>query len=79
MCSVLDDRIFDCLLTAMAAVQAEDLRAYFPFVGDLNNQHEYGHSLGSATTNRQGDAAFDFAAVSGCDQLVVDPSTWWNT
>ena len=28
----LDDRIFDCLLTAMAAVQAEDVRASFLFV-----------------------------------------------
>ena len=27
--------------------------------------------LGSTTTNRQGFAAFDFATVSGCDQLVV--------
>ena len=26
---VLDDRIFDCLLTSMAAVQAEDVRASF--------------------------------------------------
>ena len=32
----LDDRIFDCLLASMAAVQAEDVRAYFLFVGDLN-------------------------------------------
>ena len=26
------------------------------------------------TTNRHGVAAFDFAAVSGCDQLVVGPT-----
>ena len=32
----IDDRIFDCLLTSMAAVQAEDVRASFLFVGDLN-------------------------------------------
>ena len=32
----LDDRIFDCLLESMAAVQAEDVRAFFLFVGDLN-------------------------------------------
>ena len=32
----LADRIFDCLLTSMAAVQAEDVRASFLFVGDLN-------------------------------------------
>ena len=31
----LDDRIFDCLL-ASAAVQAENVRSSFLFVGDLN-------------------------------------------
>ena len=30
--------------------------------------------MGSTTTNRQGVAAFDFATVSGCDQLVVSPT-----
>ena len=34
-----DDRIFDCLLASMAAVQAEDLRAAFLFVGDSNGHH----------------------------------------
>ena len=53
----------------MAAVQAEDVRAPFLFVGDLNgHQQEW---LGSTTTNRHGVAAFDFGTVSGCDQLVV--------
>ena len=32
----LDDQIFDCLLASMAAVQAEDVRASFLFVGDVN-------------------------------------------
>ena len=36
----LDDRIFDCLLASMAAVQAEDVRASFLFVGDLNGHHQ---------------------------------------
>ena len=36
----LDDRIFDCLLASMAAVQAEDVRAPFLFVGDLNGHHQ---------------------------------------
>ena len=35
----LDDRIFDCLQASMAAMQAEDVRASFLFVGDLNGQH----------------------------------------
>ena len=64
----LDDRIFDCLLTSMAAV-AEDVHASILFVGDLNGHHQ--EWLGSTTTNRNGVAAFDFASVSGCDQLVV--------
>ena len=29
----LDDRIFDCLLASMAALQAEDVRASFPVCG----------------------------------------------
>ena len=68
----LDDRIFYCLLASMAAVQAEDVRASFIFVGDLNGHHQ--EWLGSTTTHRHGVAAFDFATVSGCDQLVVGPT-----
>ena len=74
----LDDRIFDCLLASMAAVQTEDIRAFFLFVGDLNGHHR--ERLGSTTTNRHGIAAlyfataFDFSTVSGCDQLVVGPT-----
>ena len=60
------------ILASMAAVQAEDVRASFLFVGDLNGHHE--QWLGSATTNRHGVAAFDFATVSGCDQLVIGPT-----
>ena len=56
----------------MAAVQAEDSRASFLFVGDLNGHHQ--EWLGSTTTNRHGVAAFDFATVSGYDQLVVGPT-----
>ena len=68
----LDNRIFDCLLESMAAMQAEDDRASFLFVGDLNGHHQ--EWLGSTTTNRHGVAAFDFTTVSGCDQLVVGPT-----
>ena len=53
----------------MAAVEAEDVRASFPFVGDLNGHCQ--EWLGSTTTNRHGVAVFDFATVSGCDQLFV--------
>ena len=56
----------------MAAVQAEDIRASFLFVSDLNGHHQ--EWLGSTTTNSHGVAAFEFATVSGCDQLVVGPT-----
>ena len=68
----LDDRIFYCLLASTAAVQAEDVRASSPFVSDLNGHHQ--EPLGTTTTNRHGVAAFDFATVSACDQLVVGPT-----
>ena len=67
----LDDRIFDCLLASMAAVQAEDVCASFLFVWDLNVHQEW---LGSTTMNSHGVAAFDLATVSGCDPLVVGPT-----
>ena len=68
----LDDRNFDCLLASKVAVRAEDVRASFLFVGDLNGNHQ--EWLGSTTTNSRGVAAFDFATVSGCDQFVVGPT-----
>ena len=68
----LDDRIFHCLLASMAAVQAEDIRASFQLAGDLNGNHQ--EWLGSTTRYHHGVAAFDFATVSGCDQLVVGPT-----
>ena len=76
----LDNRIFYCLLASMAAVQAEDVRASFLFVGDLNgHQQEW---LGSTTTDRHGVAAFDFAAfdfaiswLSAQPMLVVEHLT----
>ena len=63
----LDDQNFECLLASMAAVQAEDVRASFLSVGDLNGHHQ--KWLGSTTTNRHGVAAFEFSTVSGCVQL----------
>ena len=56
----------------MAAVLAEDVRASFLFMGDLNGHHQ--EWMGFTTTNRHGVAAFDFATVSSCDQLVVVPT-----
>ena len=58
----LDDRIYECLLTAMTAVQAADARASFLFVGDMNcHPQEW---LGSTTTNCHGVAALDFSTES---------------
>ena len=68
----LDDRIYDCLPTAMAAVQAADERASFLFVGDLNGHYQ--EWLGSTTTNRHGVTALDFSTVPGCDQHVIGPT-----
>ena len=48
------------------------MSASFLFVGELNGHHQ--EWLGSTITNRHGVAAFDFASVSGCDQLVVGPT-----
>ena len=56
----------------MPALQAENVLTSFLFVGDLNGHHQ--EWLGSTTTNRHSFVAFDFASVSGCDQLVVGPS-----
>ena len=51
----LDSRIFYCLPALMAAVQSEDVRASFLFVGDVNGHHQ--EWLGSTTTNHHGIAA----------------------
>ena len=41
-------------------------------MGDLNGHHQTW--LGFTTANRHGVAVFDFATVSGCDQLLVGPT-----
>ena len=56
---------YDCLLTAMAAVQAADVHASFLFVGDLNGHHQEWSS--STAMNCHGVAALNFGTVSGCD------------
>ena len=69
--SNLDDSISNCLLISIAAGQAEDVRASFLLMGDLNGHHQ--EWLGSITTNRHVVAAFDLETVSGCIQLIVSP------
>ena len=71
----LDDRIFDWLLASIAAVQAElSMRMSVPisYLWVIYGHHQ--EWLGSTTMNRHGVVAFDFATVSGCDQLVVCPT-----
>ena len=63
---------FECLLTSMAAVQAEDVRVSLLFVSDLNNHRQ--EWLHYTSNNRQGVASFDCATLSGCDQLVDGPT-----
>ena len=48
----LSANIFDCLLMAIAYVQAVDRKASFLFVDDVNAYHE--EWLGSVTTNLHG-------------------------
>ena len=56
----------------MLVVLAEDVRASFYFMGDLNGHHQ--EWLGSTTINRDSVAINDFATVLGCDQLMIDPT-----
>ena len=46
--------------------------ASFLFVGDSNSHHR--EFFGFTTLNRHGVAAYDFATMSGCDQLVIGPT-----
>ena len=56
------NRIFNCLLTSMAAEQVEDERKSLMSVGDLTGHHK--EWLGSTTRNRYCVAAFEFSTVS---------------
>ena len=64
----LDDVIFDCLLASMVAIEAEDFRASFLFVGDLNGCHQEWLVLRPQTVIELLPLT---SQVSGCDQLVV--------
>ena len=56
----------------MAAVQTDDARTSFMFMGDLNGHYQ--ECLSSTTMNIHGVAAFDFSTVSGCNPLAVSPT-----
>ena len=64
-----NDAIFDCLLMSMAAIQENDRKAAFIFMGDFNAHHrEWLNSV--SPTDCHGVRALDFASETGCDQLV---------
>ena len=67
----LYDQIFDCLLTSLTAVQAEDVLASFLFVGDLNGHHQ--EYLGSTNTNRH-DVAISWCNCSWLRSVGVCPT-----
>ena len=67
-----DDRVYDCLLSAMGRIQSTDPKSAFCFLGDFNCHHM--EWLGSPRTNAHGVAALDFATLSDCTQLVRGPT-----
>ena len=67
-----DNRVFDCLCEAMGSIQSVDPKSVFCFVGDFNCHHS--EWLGSLITDAHGVAAFDFATVADCSQLVNGPT-----
>ena len=68
-----DDGIFDCLLMSMAAIQENDRKASFVFIGDFNAHHkEWLNSI--SQTDCHGLRTLDFSSESGCDQIVHNPT-----
>ena len=69
----LDDSIYDCLLSSIASIQSKDVKSSIIFVGDFNAHHrEWLSSI--SPTNTHGRSAYDFSNVSGCTQLVNEPT-----
>ena len=64
--------MFYCLCEAMGSIQSVDPKFVFCFVGDFNCHHS--EWLGSHITHAHGVAAFDFATVAYCPQLVNGPT-----
>ena len=56
----------------MGSIQSVDHKSVFCFVGDFNCH--YSEWLGSRITDAHGVAAFDFATVADCSQLVNEPT-----
>ena len=59
-----DDEIFDCLLVSMTAIQENDRKASFVFIGDSNAHHkEWLNSI--SQTDCHGLRALDFSSELG--------------
>ena len=67
-----DDRVYDCLLASMGAIQSVDRKAVFCFIGDFNAHHK--DWLGSRITDSHGRNAHEFALNSDSSQLVTGPT-----
>ena len=75
-----DDRIFDCLLASMAAMQTADIRASFLFVGDLKSRHqEWLGSRPRTVMELQLLILQQSPAAIRSDGCRPNPCTWWNT
>ena len=67
-----DNGSFDCLLS-MAAIQENERKASFVFIGDFSAHHkEWLNSI--AQTDCHGLRALDFFSESGCDQIIHNPT-----
>ena len=64
--------MFDCLYEALRSIQPVIPKSVFCFVGNFNCHHS--EWLFSRITDAHGVAAFDFAAVADCSQLVNGPT-----
>ena len=56
----------------MGSIQSVDPKSVFCFVGDFNCHHS--EWLESCNTDAHGVAAFDFAPIADCSQLVSGPT-----
>ena len=68
-----DDGIFYCHLVSMAAIQENDRKGSFVFIGNFNAHHkEWLDSI--SQTYCHGLRALDFSSESGCDQIIHNPT-----
>ena len=60
-------------MTSMSHIQELDRKSCFVFVGDLNAHHrDWLNSI--SETDPHGVAALDFANLTNCEQLIVEPT-----